>query len=322
MADVRTDALSLDRRYGALRDATALLGDHAALEAAYQADGYLFLRDVLDRDDVARLHDEVVGVLAANGIARVEGGEALWTGGSTAGFDRNLLYHGGLWEAFVDRPGPAAVFEQVLGEPPFFLQVAAFSYTRPHEPEPPYPHQDGFYIPGIPFRTFWLPLAPVEPQMGGLAIAAGSHKRGWLAEVDVPKADDAGAASAMPSRRAFSFPASAVPDDAWCRSTYEPGDLLVFHPQTLHSGLPNEDDRRLRLSMNVRAQPASAPRPPVLRLDALGVMNNALDGMRVLSEEGVADEHLHEAYCRFFARDLDFGDRPLVRRALAAVSRD
>ncbi|WFR72591.1 phytanoyl-CoA dioxygenase family protein [Prescottella defluvii] len=124
-------------------------------------------------------------------------------------------------------------------------------------------HQDGFFNEGIPFRTCWLPLSDIDFECGGLAIAPGLSKYGYLHNwEDPPK---------------YGIPAGAVPDAAWARpSVYRPGDVLMFSEATPHTGLPNRSDR-FRLSMDIRLSPKSAPQPVVGVLSAVGSDTITLD---------------------------------------------
>jgi hypothetical protein len=60
----------------------------------------------------------------------------------------------------------------------------------------------------------------------------------------------------------YPIPSDAIPAEAWFRSHYRPGDVVVFDRHTPHAGLPNHSNR-LRLSIDVRAMVASGPVPVV-----------------------------------------------------------
>jgi hypothetical protein len=71
-----------------------------------------------------------------------------------------------------------------------------------------------------------------------------------------------------------------IPHDSWRRTTYQPGDVLAIDEQTPHVGVPNRSDV-LRLSIDFRALPCSAPLPAigqVITVDA--------NSLTVLSQNG------------------------------------
>ncbi len=80
--------------------------------------------------------------------------------------------------------------------------------------------------------------------MGGLQVAAGSHRRGvWPFRV---------------SSGAGAMEVCDPLDGRWVGGDFAAGDLLVFHSMTVHKGLPNLS-RRLRQSVDTRYQCADAP---------------------------------------------------------------
>ena len=88
-------------------------------------------------------------------------------------------------------------------------------------------HQDFQYFLNVfPFITTWIPLTSITEQCGGVNILAGSHKLGriehsslalWSAGID--------------SDYSKRYPPRHV--------LMAPGDVLAFHPYTLHCSQPN-----------------------------------------------------------------------------------
>lgn len=235
--------------------ADSWLDDRDALERSFESNGYLFFRSVLDPGAVAEAKDRVVSILAGQGILEVGAGEPRWTGvpvESQHAFRLAALHDGHIWQMLVQHPQVAALFEQVFGEPVVFLPVASFQVKVPvaDPADDPFEgrHQDGFFTRGIDFRTCWMPLREIDETLGGLAVAPGFHSCGWLEQ----PADDG-----------FAIPPGTIPDDAWRRAAYQPGDLLVFDHRLPHCGLPNRSASGVRLSIDVRAHGANARHPVV-----------------------------------------------------------
>ena len=144
---------------------------------------------------------------------------------------------------------------RVFGEPVFTFRSLTVRYALPADDRHiSLPHQDHFFIRHTAaFRTLWVPLLPIEPPGGALAVAAGSHRAGLRRheETDV-------LSYVLKGRRQRGLPLAEVPQP-WHTTTYRPGDALIFHSHTLHWALPNES-QSVRLSVDVRCQPASEPR--------------------------------------------------------------
>ena len=82
-----------------------LLDNHAALEAAWDRDGYWFFRDVLDKDAVARLRAVYLKVLGDLGV--------IDTGRTDA-----AVYNGASLETFPDRHGRRSGDRSIDGAAP------------------------------------------------------------------------------------------------------------------------------------------------------------------------------------------------------------
>jgi hypothetical protein len=114
-------------------------------------------------------------------------------------------------KTFVEEKPVHDLFAKILRDEPFFLPINV------HRVEPPaaqdngvrFIHQDAFYSDGIPFNNSWISLAPIDEQVGGLAVAEGMQKQGNLHHLGKPPR--------------FDIPPEVVPYTAWRRINYEPG---------------------------------------------------------------------------------------------------
>jgi hypothetical protein len=237
-----------------LRDSTAKFGDWQALRAMIASDGYVFMRGLLDADQVGRVGRAGLTHLQAAG----------WTGPGpdpVTAPPRRPVRAVKMRDAFAD-PG----YRQILADPGFnmipfgppladlmaqILGPAGFCYPmklpRVVYPVALVPHQPGNFI-HKDYRsvqdmfTCWVPLGHVPHTLGGLAIQPGSqgtsHVRGRPLDHLEP---------------------------GWVTTDYQPGDVLVFHCLTTHAALPNREDR-MRFSAEYRWQLAdqAAPRRMVI----------------------------------------------------------
>ena len=109
-------------------------------------------------------------------------------------------------------------------------------------------HQDFLPVQGAADTiTTWVPLSDLPSEMGGLEIAAGTHRQGVF---DFVPALGAGATEITDPLHG-----------AWVGGTFQQGDALLFHSLTVHRGAP-ATGKRLRLSVDMRFQRRADPIAP------------------------------------------------------------
>ena len=240
------------------------------LRARLLEDGYLLLRGVVPTATVTAARRVVLEHLAAQGLvdtARplMEGGMAVDANGATG------AYLGGV-EAVTHHPdflglveGPALVgtVEQVLGEASitprykWLRAVGSGDGTSPH-------YDVVFMGRGTRQRLFtcWTPLGDIGIDNGPLALLAGSHNLDSYqkvretygkADVDVDNIDSNFSHDPLEISERYGA--------QWQTAEFKAGDVLLFGMYTMHAALSNATDR-LRLSCDVRFQPASEPIDP------------------------------------------------------------
>ena len=137
------------------------------------------------------------------------------------------------------------------------LGAAAFSYPvkvlRAVYPERPGPRARGRYIHydyavggGQDMLTSWLPLMEIPVRLGGLAVQPGGQH--WPPQPPRPL---------------------GVSEPGWATTSYQPGDVLIFHCLTPHAALPNTGPA-LRISGDFRWQLPGHPAPSELILGPAG----------------------------------------------------
>ncbi len=226
-----------------------LIGNPAALEEAWERDGYWLFRDVLDKDAVARLRRiyveelEKLGVIAPVGDAPTERG-VRYNGADLTGMPRHMepLAERRAWQTFVAEKTIHDFFVKLLDDEPFWVPVVEYRATPPSQESAESRvtgiHQDGPHTPGVPIRTCWFPIAEIDADVGGIMFAEGLAQH-----VNRHPIDEDGSN--------LLIPLDQLPGDCWRHTTYRPGDLLMMNGWTPHSGLTNVSDT-FRLSFDHR----------------------------------------------------------------------
>jgi 1-deoxypentalenic acid 11beta-hydroxylase len=226
-----------------LRVANDHLGDPQRLRALFDDEGYLFFRNVLDRDAVLDTGREVARTVAEQ-----------------TGTDDNELQSAlnakRLWERLVAVPSVAAFFATIAGAPVSFIPLARYRIMPPGGVTQV--HQDALLNPGFDMTTAWIPLMPIDAELGGLAVATGSHRQGCLPPESLPALDG-----------------------LWRSAAYEPGDVVLMNDALVHTGLPNRSGDCVRVSVDVRFQNPTAAPAVVGRITAVEA-----GSVRIASEDG------------------------------------
>lgn len=233
-----------------------LLHEPSALRERAERDGYLFMKGLVNQDDILETRRDMAQILLEFG----------WIAPGTdlleAITHRPAALHGDeehqpvyeriqLLESFHSLAHDQAVSDlmtsllgsDVMLHPANIARVVFPSATEHTTPA----HQDFFHIQGNPdVWTAWIPLGACPQSHGGLSVLAGSHRVGIL-----PVAPSLGAGGVKTLTQGV--------EGEWVSSPFEMGDTLFFHSHTVHRGLPNRSGDRLRLSVDYRYQRATDP---------------------------------------------------------------
>ena len=248
-----------------MRELTAAnewLGDHAALQAAWDRDGYLFFRDVLDHEALERMRGLLVDHLAGHGFVDRNDPQLRWSGKAREGFTFfpiEAMNERRAVATVMEDPKIRAFFQHLFGVPLYWVPFTEYRATPPaidrHKSRFDFIHEDAIYSDRLDFIICWVPLSEIDGEVGGLSVAEGLHKLPCLHKKDGVKI--------------IPIEPSQVPDQAWVRTTYRLGDLLLMSRRTPHSGLGNHSDR-FRLSFDTRILPEGGSFPFAPRLSYVG----------------------------------------------------
>jgi hypothetical protein len=232
-----------------LANSIDLFGDYQALRDRIAADGYLFMRGLLNPDEISATGRRGMQQLQTAGwtesgpdpvrakpctpIRAVRMIDAL----GDAGYRRIIADPG--FAALPATSPMAHLMAQILGPAGFCypMKLPRIVYPAALVPRQPgnFVHKD--YQSVQDMFTCWVPLGNVPQSLGGLAVQPGSHR----------------------SSRVRLRPLNRL-ERGWRTTDYEAGDVLVFHCLTTHGALPNRQDR-MRFSAEYRWQLADQPVP-------------------------------------------------------------
>jgi hypothetical protein len=232
-----------------LRDSKVLFGDWSALRSLIAADGYVFMRGLLDPATVRAVGRAGLGFLQAAGwtAAGTDPAEAHPQPPARAVRMRDAFGQPGYREIVRDPafnmipfvPPLADLMRQILGPAGFCypLKLPRVVYPASVVPRQPgnFVHHDYGSVQDM--FTCWVPLGDVPRSLGGLALNPGSQQ----------------------TTQVRPHALNELPH-GWLTTDYRAGDVLVFHCLTVHAALPNRENR-MRFSAEYRWQLCDQPAP-------------------------------------------------------------
>ncbi|MCZ6677335.1 MAG: phytanoyl-CoA dioxygenase family protein [Candidatus Poribacteria bacterium] len=239
-------------------DSTSIVDNGPELRNRVKQDGYLFIRGLLPTDMLESLRMQWLEIARQAGWVKtdapLEDAIVDLNGFCVEPEPRYMQVYHNMYKlpefhALQHHPNLIGLFERMLDEPvmphPRIIGRTIFpqreAFTTP-------PHQDFIPIQGTAETyTAWIPLTDVPPELGGLQVAAGSHRHGVY---DFRPALGAGGTEVIDPL-----------EGAWVNNPFRQGDVLIFHSMIVHKGLPNTADW-LRMSIDSRYQKISDPVAP------------------------------------------------------------
>jgi hypothetical protein len=290
LADSAQDFAELNR-------SDEFVDDRDELRRRFEEDGYLFLPQLLDPDEVLAARTEVMQRLWDAGVLdkshpMIDGiavPDSEFNGAATGPFMPLLATNNPpLQRVLYDGP-MMRFYDFFLGGPSTHFDYTWFRCKRPGRKDATTPHCDNVYMSrgtkGL--YTSWTSFGDVPFDMGGLMLLEGSHKNQELksgygsTDVDVycsnvgdqdaivERAKAEGRELTSEERQSIEWNSTgAYSGDAigvrkelggrWLTAEYQMGDLLVFSMHTLHASSDNRSNA-VRISSDSRYQLASEP---------------------------------------------------------------
>lgn len=245
-----------------------------SLRAQFHDQGYLWLKGILDRDEVLDFRRRYFSAFKETGLVRcdIDPGEGIYDG---ANLDKNLIrklqmetHRWAAYEAFC-LAKPIYQFYEAFFEGAVYLHKRKLiRHIPPGDVSTTGAHYDLVYLRAgtDAVCTSWIPIGDTPPEMGGLIYLENSHHFGRRKEAEFSKLN----ADLPPEDRISAYnknmglggwltkdlPSLADRlDTRWLMADYEAGDMVVHGAYTTHAATANASpDGRIRLSTDIRYQ--------------------------------------------------------------------
>jgi hypothetical protein len=240
----------------------------------YQSQGYLWLKGILDREDVLDFRRRYFTAFATIGLV-APGTDPVVGIYSAQPIDpqasRQISIEAVRWAAYesfcLSRP-IYRFFEEALGGPVYLHKRKLIRHTLPGDPNCTGAHYDLTYLRAGTDRVYtsWIPIGDIPVEMGGLVYLEGSDAWGRKMEAEFSALN----AHLPPEERISAYNRNMskdgwltkdVPslsnrlDTRWLCADYEAGDMVIHSAYMIHAATENcAENGRMRLSTDIRYQ--------------------------------------------------------------------
>ena len=243
------------------------------LREQYWQDGYLWLKGILDRDEVLEFRGRHFERLRETGLIKegTDPVDGIYSGGpvnSEAVMKaKHEIVRWAAYEAFCLAKPILRFFEEFFGSAVYLHKRKIIRFNEPFKTNCTGAHYDLVYLRGGTDNlcTAWIPIGDTPVEMGGLVYLEGSDAAGRRLEAEFAKQR----ATLPPEERVKAFnkymnsgwlgkDLNAIADKLggrWLVADYEAGDMMVHSPYIVHAATRNVDrEGRIRLSTDIRYQ--------------------------------------------------------------------
>ena len=239
----------------------------ADLQNALKKDGYIYIKNVINADEIAKAREDVFQKLGDVNELKHPFSDGIASGKS----NRDVLFsnRGKFWEQvsnistirnITNGKTLNKIFDKIFGIPSvgfefiFLRAVARGKFTHMH-------CDAGFFTRATQkVLTCWLAFTDVPPNKGPLFIIEGSHKYEDIYKkyygFDVDKNKDL---KATIDTHPIDF--AKKRNSKILTTDFNPGDILIFGMYTVHGTFENHSkDNKIRLTCDIRFQPQKEPK--------------------------------------------------------------
>jgi Phytanoyl-CoA dioxygenase (PhyH) len=239
------------------------LNDRAALHARLERDGYLFLKNIINRHRVWQFRRYYFKMLLPTGL--VAEGSDLFAGIAATG-DINTqqvneilfkqIVPGKVYNDFCTCPEIVNFYERFLGGELHLHRRKLIRHLKVSSNAATGAHYDLVYLREGTDKlyTSWIPLGDCPLEQGGLIYLENSHK--YFRELD----------KSATKKNVAEWLTKDVPalaeklNTRWLIADYSAGDMVIHTPYTVHASLDNVNSGGvMRLSTDIRYQLKAEP---------------------------------------------------------------
>lgn len=237
----------------------------------YENDGYVLLRNAIDRDVVLDLREAYLSLFPAEFVKDGDYRRGEFSGRLPQGLPQHGLaghpaydfVRGEAFREFADRPVLARIAETLLGGPVERIRRTPLRHFFSARRAASRAHVDGTYISGGTdgVVTLWIPLGDCPAEAGGLVYLERSHRDVSIDEIARLKAPTNRPGDKRPITHDLKW-MSKVTQRRWLTADYRAGDVIAHPPTIVHASLdPSVDLMRVSTDIRfVRAGSACDPR--------------------------------------------------------------
>jgi len=257
--------------FAPLRDSTQFADDPGALLARLRVDGYVYLRGVLDREDVLGLRETYFRQFPASYLKPgTTPRDGVWSGRApaslpphgAAGHPAHALVRSRVFARFVANPRLERLAQVLLDEPEVMRlprQILRHFHCGPLSSRA---HTDYDYLDRGSDRliTMWLPVGDCSVVTGGLVYLENSHTvdRCRVAALKTLRTDRPG--DSRPISHDLDWTARQL-GGRWLYADYRAGDVAIHTPHIVHASLDTTTDV-MRMSADIRFAPITVEPDP------------------------------------------------------------
>lgn len=242
-----------------------------ALRETYQAQGYLWLKGFLDRQEVLAFRKHFFSAFSQSGLIAGDPLEGRYSGQESPALVSKTLMEqvrSAAYESFCLQPRLWQFMDGFLQGPSYLHKRKIIRHTKPGERAATGAHYDLVYLRGGTdrFCTVWIPIGDCPVEMGGLVYLEGSDAKGRQLEAEFARQN----AALSPEERISAYNQNMSREgwiskdlptlarkfgSRWLVADYQAGDILIHSPYMIHAATANADPKaRLRLSTDIRYQ--------------------------------------------------------------------
>jgi hypothetical protein len=229
------------------------IDDTGLLQQRLENDGYLFFRNLIDKEPLEQLLSDILFICENHGWL-LPGSQPQERRGRTDAYEGYFEFTDvyrdmqklETFHQLAHHPKVISTLTSVFGGDVFPHPRNIARVTLPGSAKMTTPsHQDYVFIQGSQnFHTAWFPLTDCPRELGGLIVARGTHRSGIL---PTQEAEGTGGLCTVIDEE----------NQEWHSSDFQLGDMIMFHSLTVHKAWPNVTDELLRVSCDFRYQAAA-----------------------------------------------------------------